>query len=66
MLLSPCFDKLIHITAKAITLNNEKFVSIYIPRSKNDQLLQGNEVLVSRTGFKLCPGCNVGEVFETR
>ena len=50
-----CFDEQIHIKGKDFTLNNEKFVSIYIPRSKTDQVQQGNEVLVSRTGSKLCP-----------
>ena len=48
------FDELVHVKAKDITFN-DKFISIYIPRSKTDQLWQGNVVLVARTGSRLCP-----------
>ena len=46
-----CFDELVHFK---VTFN-DKFISIYIPRNKTNQLRQGNVVLVARTRSRLCP-----------
>ena len=48
------FNELVHIKAEDIKVE-EGFMSIQIPQSKTDQLRKGNEVVVSRTGSKLCP-----------
>ena len=33
----------------------QDFVKLYIPKSKTDQLRQGNKVLLARTGSTTCP-----------
>ena len=47
-------DELVHIRTVDIKLNRD-FMSIYITRSKTDQLHKGDEVVVARTNSKLCP-----------
>ena len=48
------FNELVHIKAVDIKVK-ESFMSIQIPQSKTDQLRKGSEVVISRTGSRLCP-----------
>ena len=48
------FDEVIHIRASDVTIA-EGMAKLQIPRSKTDQLRQGSEVLIARTGMPTCP-----------
>lgn len=48
------FDELVHVRPKDVKINAD-FMTIHIPNSKTDQLRKGDEVVVGRTGSKLCP-----------
>jgi len=48
------FDEVIHIRACDITIS-EGMAKVQILRCKTDQLRQGSEVLIARTGASTCP-----------
>ena len=48
------FDELSNIHPCDLCFEKD-FVKLYIPKSKTDQLRQGNEVLIARTGSTTCP-----------
>ena len=48
-----CFDELSNICPCDLCFE-ENFAKLYIPKSKTDQLRQGSEVLLVRTGFATC------------
>ena len=43
-----------HIRAVDVKFNDE-FTTIYISKSETDQFCKGDEVIVAKTGSKLCP-----------
>ena len=48
------FDELIHLRPVEISFSKD-MITMKIPRSKGDQLRQGDEVLIARTGSRICP-----------
>jgi len=48
------FDELSNINVCDITVGSE-FLTLRIPRSKTDQLRQGDEVIIARSGLDTCP-----------
>lgn len=53
-------DELAHVKAK-----NIQILTIQIERSKNDQLHQGSEVVVSKLGLRFCPVLSNARLFRT-
>ena len=56
-------DELVNIRLCDLAIG-ETHLSIQIPHSKNDQLHQGREVLIARTGTKTCPVAMLEEYMQ--